>query len=108
MLYKSEELKNLYKSYLQNRTHSWKPYTQYWFSILLLKASSLEDIYSRERLPINKRKKVEVRKRQYEGYKKYREEGYSHRECEEVFWISKYLYNKIENEWESERITWRV
>lgn len=94
MLYESKELKPLYNKYLENRTHKWKPYTQYWFSLLLLEVNTPEDIWTRERLPPNKRKLLKPKKREIDLYRTLRLEWNSMRICEEVSWISTYLYNR--------------
>lgn len=105
MLYKSEELNSLYKNYLKNKKHKGKPYTQSWFSILLLKSNKEEEVWERERLPINKKNKIKVDKKYYLLFKKSLEEWYRRHECEKITGITKYIFNRIERYGEWWRIT---
>lgn len=105
MLYKEEELKWMYNTYLKNKKHKGKPYTQYWFSVLLLEAKTQEEIWERERLPINRKKKIEVTEENYLLFKKRLSEWYRWHECERFTGISKYIFNRIENYGERWRIT---
>lgn len=105
MLYKEEELREMYNTYLKNKTHKGKPYTQYWFSVLLLEAETQEEIWRRERLPINRKKKIKVTEENYLLFKKRLSEWYNYKECESFTRITRYIFKRIEKYGERWRIT---
>lgn len=98
MLYKEEQLTPFYNEYLENKNHKGRAYTKVWFWNLLLRVKDRKEIWTRDRAGSLWSEKTKVRERDFNLYKIRKEEWYSARECEQVSWISEYLYKKTLND----------